>query len=170
MLLLAAAGVIVLILAAGLWRFAPTATGQALSFPLTVVGGLFLIAGVIGYVGTDARLDAFAATYAADPAAFVQAEIQRVARFQRLYTATVIGASAAFTGAVLIFALSEHPGLRAVAVCLVLVGLTGLVIDMFSQERANRYVAALEFARVGTTPSPAAISVRPPRSPSPFRD
>ncbi len=144
MLLLSAVGVAVLILAAGLWRYAPTAMGQALPLPLAAVGLLFLIAGIIGSLGTQARLDALEAAFVADPVAFVQAETVRVTAFQSLYTYTLIGAAVSFAIAVLIFALSEHHMLRAIAVSLALVGLTGLVVDMFSQERANRYSAALE--------------------------
>ena len=144
MMVLAGAGGVVLILAVGLWRSAPTALGQALALPLVVVALIFLAAGVLGSLGTTERLAAFSAAFEADPVAFVQAEKARVEAFQRLYTYTIIGAAGAFTGAVMIFVFSEHPLLRAIAVSLAFIGLTGLVVDMFSKERADRYSAAIQ--------------------------
>ncbi len=153
MALLAGVGSLIMIMAAGLWRLAPTPLGQALPIPLAAVALLFLVAGLAGSSGTSARVAAFTDAFEADPLAFVEAERARVDAFQALYTYTMIGAAVCFAAALAIFALSEHPVHRAVAVTLAFVGVSGLVVDMFSKERSNRYSDAIN-AEIARTERP----------------
>ncbi|MYI69489.1 MAG: hypothetical protein F4103_12350 [Boseongicola sp. SB0673_bin_14] len=144
MSLLALAGALLLAAAGALWRLAPTPAGQALPLPLAVLALVFLVAGLAGSIDATGRLEAYAAAFDRDPAAFVHAERARVEAFQSLYAWTMIGAAAAFAVAVALFALSGHATLRAVAVALALAGLSALVVDMFSKERAATYARAIE--------------------------
>lgn len=144
MSLLACAGVVILIIAAALWRFAPTPMGQALPIPLAIIALLFLGAGLGGALGTPAKIATFNEAYALDPRAFLYAEKARVEAFQILYTYTLIGAAIVFAIALMLFAVSEQVMLRAIAICLVFLGLSGLVIDVFSKERSNRYYEVIK--------------------------
>jgi len=144
MSLLVLAGTLLLAMAGLLWKLAPTPVGQALPIPLSVVAMLFIVAGIVGTSGNSSRLDEYESAYEQSPARFVHAEKVRVKKFEALYTYTIIGAAIAFAMAIVMFKLSENETMRAIAVTLVLVGLSGLVIDMFSKERAKTYEQAID--------------------------
>ncbi|WP_420583670.1 hypothetical protein [Ruegeria sp.] len=155
MSLLATAGVVVLVVAGLMWRFAPTPVGQALPIPLVVVALIFLAGGLGGSIGSQDRLADYAAAFNQDPVAFVHAEKARVEAFEALYTYTLIGAAVAFAAALALFVFSEHATLRAIAVALVFLGLSALIVDMFSKERAVTYANAIEAEIEQTTSSTA---------------
>lgn len=117
---------------------------RAMLIPLLVVGTLFVVAGVSGYVGNRALIPQFESAYAADALAFVTAEQARVEGFDALYTFTLILAPVCFTASSLLFWLTEGPHLRATGLALALVGLAGLTIDSFSKVRANQYAARIQ--------------------------
>ena len=79
----------------------------------------------------------------------------RVESFEAIYRYTLIGTAMAFTVALCLFAKSESPTLRGIAVALVLLGFSALVIDMFSKERAVVYEQAIdaEIKRLNETES-----------------
>lgn len=153
MSLLAVTGVLVLCIAGLLWRCSPTPVGQALPIPLTVVALIFLVAGVAGLLGTPSKVAMYTSAFEQASAEFVKAEKSRVEAFDTIYTYTLIGTILAFNVAVCLFALSETPTLRAIAVALVFIGLSALVIDMFSKERAVNYEQAInaEIKRLNAT-------------------
>ena len=141
---LACVGLILVVLGPTVHRLSSGPAGKALLMPLLAVGTLFVVAGVYGYLSNSSRIDEFTAAFTADPGTFLAAEQHRVEEFQSLYTYTQIFAALCFTVAVGLFAGSLNPTLRATAVALVLLGLTGLVIDFFSKERADTYYAHIE--------------------------
>ncbi len=144
MSLLTLAGALLLLIAGLLWKLAPTPTGQALPIPLSVAAMIFVVAGIIGTLGNSAKLAKYESAYEQSPASFVYAEKARVKKFEALYTYTIIGAAIAFAMAIVIFKLSSNETLCAIAVTLVLIGLSGLLIDMFSKERAKTYEQAID--------------------------
>jgi len=144
MLLLALAGILLVMLAGLLWKLAPTPIGQALPIPLSVVAMIFIVPGIVGALGNSSKLAKYESAYEQSPTGFVHAEKARVKKFEDLYTYTLIGATIAFAMAIVMFKLSENETLRAIAVALVLIGLSGLVVDMFSKERATTYEQAID--------------------------
>ncbi len=144
MSLLVLAGALLLVIAGLLWKLAPTPVGQALPIPLSVVAMIFIVAGIVNTFGNSSKLAKYESAYAQSPASFVQAEKARVKKFEDLYTYTIIGAAIAFAMAIVVFKLSGNEMLRSIAVALVLIGFSGLVIDMFSKERAATYEQAID--------------------------
>ncbi|MCY4051358.1 MAG: hypothetical protein OXE41_07230 [Gammaproteobacteria bacterium] len=144
MLLLALVGTLLFVIAGLLWKFAPTPVGQALPIPLSVVAMIFIIAGMVSNWGNSSRLAQYESAYEQSAASFVHAEKARVSAFEAIYTYTIIGAAIAFAIAIVLFQLSENETIRAIAITLALIGLSGLVIDMFSKERATTYEQAID--------------------------
>ena len=144
MSVLALAGAVLLLIAGLIWKLASTPVGQALPIPLAVVAMIFIVAGLVGIFGTPNKLAQYESAYEQSPTSFVHAEKARVKTFEALYTYTIIGAAIAFAAALVMFTLSDNVTMRAIAVALVLIGFSGLVIDMFSQERATAYEQAID--------------------------
>jgi len=63
-----------------------------------------------------------------------------------MYTMTLIIALVCFVSAVLVFWFSNSPTLKAVAIAVAIFGISGLVIDHFSEERASNYSQKIEQA------------------------
>lgn len=144
MAVLSATGLALLSLAFVLWRFVTTPLGQALVIPTLLVSLLFLVVGFYGVVSTPIKIAEFSAAYDLDPLGLVQAEQTRVAGFQALYTYTLMGATIGFALATGLFLATDQAVWRAIAIALVFVGLSALVIDGFSKERAATYAAQIE--------------------------
>lgn len=126
------------------WKLGVTPGAKAMLIPLVVVGLLFAASGASMYFSNHKRIPAYQKAYAEDPAAFVQAEKERVEGFQYMYTVTNILASVFFVTAMAFFWLSLNPHLRAAGIALVIFGLSGLMIDFFSKERADIYYERIQ--------------------------
>lgn len=146
MLIVAFAGILVLLIAIALWRFTSSAVGQALVIPLMLVAFIFLGAGVWGQVTHKEKLKAYSQAYEQDSSAFAESELKRVERFDVLYKYTIISAGLLFLFAIIAFGFSQSPILRATAVACAFIGLSGMIIDMFSKERANKYLTQINIA------------------------
>lgn len=121
------------------WRLGKTPNAQAMVAPLLVVG---LLLGATGYFmsnNNSNKLNELLDTKIENQQEFVQAEKQRVEDFQSLYTYTKIGAAVFFAIAIVLFFVTENRHLQAIAIALIITGVSGLVIDYFSKERANLY-------------------------------
>lgn len=132
-------GVVVILLAILSWTLGKTPNTQALLIPLLVVGTIFISSGISGVISNQNTIKQLEQLEMTDSAAFVKAEKERVEGFQSLYLYTKIGAGIAFFLAVLLFFVTHNRHWQAIAIALVLLGLTGLVIDYFSKERADHY-------------------------------
>ncbi|BDY05262.1 hypothetical protein [Ferrimonas sp. YFM] len=146
MAVLCGVGLLLLLVAGGLWRFVATPLGQALVIPISLIALLFLGVGVFGVVSTPAKLAQFSAAFELDPSGFVQSEQERVAGFEALYLYTLIGAAIGFALALGIFWQTQSVTWRAIGIALVVLGLAALVIDGFSKERATVYQAEIDKA------------------------
>ena len=144
MLLVSLVGIIILALAVVLWRIGQSPFAQTLPYMLIIVAAIFIMAGVWSYVMTPRQTKLYTESFEQDPQAFVVTEQKRVAGFERTYHYTIIGAAVAFTVAVLLFLLSNNIWARSSAVAIVFIGFSGLVIDMFSEHRAQSYRQAIE--------------------------
>ena len=140
---MAIVGGVLIAVAIAVWRLGTTPAAKSLILPLLLLGGLLLIAGVSGTISNGRRIASFTQAFEASPTQFIAAEKSRVEGFQYLYTLTLILASVSFAAAVAIFWQTHTASLRGVAVGLVLLGLSGLVIDFFAKERADTYYEAI---------------------------
>ena len=132
-------GVIVLIVALLFWKLGFTPNAKYLVIPLVVFGLLLSIMGTIGFISNKNKLTELKRTEIINEIEFIQSEAERVEGFQWLYTFTIILAAVSFFLAVCFFIFSNSKQLQAIGIVIILLGLTGLVIDYFSKERADFY-------------------------------
>jgi O-antigen/teichoic acid export membrane protein len=121
------------------WIFGTTLNSKAVIIPFALVGIFFLITAVSGIANNNSRLREYTGAYQLNKAEFLLSEKKRVEDFQYLYKMTIIIASVSFAVALSFFYFSDNYLLRAVGLALILFGMTGLVIDYFSKERAENY-------------------------------
>ena len=126
-----------------LWKFGETPNFKALIIPLAVVGVIFLATAISNIASNNKRLPQYTEAFNKDKAEFVKSEKKRVEDFQYLYKMTIIIASVCFVVAICFFLFTINPVLKAIGLALIIFGLTGLIIDYFSKERADNYYKAI---------------------------
>ncbi|MDR6804598.1 hypothetical protein J2Y45_003094 [Dyadobacter sp. BE34] len=138
---------LVTVLAAFLfWKFGTTPNAKALFFPLLICGLVYTTIGSGMRISNPKRMTKYQHEYKVNRAAFIQAEKKRVEDFQYGYTISKIVASLFFPMTVLIFWLTKNPTWQGIGIGLAYFALSGLVIDYFSQERADIYYKAIRQA------------------------
>ncbi len=103
------------------------------------MAGLFLVAGSYLRIENTKRMQEFPVKYEQNQQDFIISEKKRVEDFQMSYVFTKIIATICFIFAILIFWFVKNNFWQAMAICLVFFGLSGLVIDYFSENRAKIY-------------------------------
>ena len=126
-----------------LWKFGETPNFKALIIPLAVVGAIFLVTSVSNIASNNKRLPQYTEAFNKDKAEFIKSEKKRVEDFQYLYKMTIIIASVCFAIAIGFFLFTNNHVLKAIGLALIIFGLTGLIVDYFSKERANTYYKAI---------------------------
>jgi hypothetical protein len=121
------------------WKFGDTPNSKAVIIPFIIVGLFFLGTAISGISSNKKKLRQYTEAYNQDKGAFVKSEKARVEGFQYLYTMTMIIASISFILAICAFILTHNATLRAIGIALAIFGITGLIIDYFSKERADTY-------------------------------
>jgi hypothetical protein len=132
-------GLLTIICSLFLWKFGDTPNDKALIMPLIVVGIFFLVTAISGISSNNKILPQYMEAYNSDKPAFIKSEKARVQGFQYLYKMTIVIASISFVLAICAFVLTHNATLRAIGIALVIFGITGLIIDYFSKERADNY-------------------------------
>jgi hypothetical protein len=125
------------------WKFGETPNAKALIIPLVVVGIFFLTIAIGGFVSNNKRLPQYTEAFNKDKTEFVKSEKKRVEDFQYLYKMTIIISSIGFAIAICFFLFTNSPILKAIGLALIILGLSGLLIDYFSKERADTYYDAI---------------------------
>jgi Na+/melibiose symporter-like transporter len=136
-------GLLTIICSLLLWKFGQTPNAKALIIPLAIVGIFFLAITIWGIESTKKRLPKYTEVFNRDKIEFVKSEKKRVEDFQYLYKITIIIASAGFAIAICFFLFTNNPILKAIGLALIILGLSGLIIDYFSKERADTYYKAI---------------------------
>ena len=91
------------------------------------------------YVSNQKRLSEYEQSYKQENLAFIKAEKQRVESFQYMYVISKVVATVFFAATLLLFWFTKSPNFHAWGIALTFFALSGLVIDYFSQERADMY-------------------------------
>ena len=125
------------------WKFGETLNFKALIIPLAVVGVIFLVTAISNIASNNKRLPQYTEAFNKDKTEFVKSEKKRVEDFQYLYKMTIIIASVCFAIAIGFFLFTNNHVLKAIGIALIIFGLTGLIIDYFSKERADTYYKAI---------------------------
>lgn len=132
-------GLLTIICSLLLWKLGETLNSKAVIIPLAVVGVIFFATAISNIASNNKRLPQYTEAYKQDKTAFVKSEKKRVEDFQYLYKMTIIIASVCFAAAICFFLFTNNHVLKAIGLALIIFGLTGLIIDYFSKERADTY-------------------------------
>ena len=125
------------------WKLGSVPAAKALLLPLIVTGLIYSAIGISMYISNQKRLTEYEQNYKLDSLSFIKAEKQRVESFQYMYVISKVVATVFFAVTLLLFWFTKNPGLHALGIGLTLFALTGLVVDYFSQERAEIYYQAI---------------------------
>ncbi len=136
-------GLLTIICSILFWKLGVSPNAKAVIIPLAFVGIFFLVTAISGIASNTKRLHQYNETYRKDKIEFVKSEKIRVEDFQYLYKMTLVIALVCFTFTTWFFLFTNNHVLKAVGIALTIFGLTGLVIDYFSKERADIYYNAI---------------------------
>ncbi|WP_394677377.1 hypothetical protein [uncultured Sphingobacterium sp.] len=125
------------------WRFGTTPNAKALFFPLLIVGLIYSAIGGGMLFSNPKRMVELPQKFEQDKQAFAKAEKKRVDDFQYGYKVSKIVATLFFTLTIIIFWITKNPTWMGVGIALSYFALAGLVVDYFSQERADIYYNAI---------------------------
>lgn len=121
------------------WKIGTTPGSKALLWPLIFSGVIY--AGIASGMlfSNQKRMVEFPQNYQQSKKEFVTAEKKRIEDFQYGYKVSKIVATLFFTMTLIIFWTTKNPTWQGIGIGLSYFALTGLIIDYFSQERADIY-------------------------------
>ena len=133
------AGVLTLVCSLLIWKFGTTVNAKALLVPVFVLGLLFSSIGGFMLYFNNQRISEFQKAYQTDSKAFIKNEKKRVEDFQFMYPTSLAVSAVCFLITVLAFAFSKNPAFQAIGIVLTVFGVSLIIIDYFSKERAQIY-------------------------------
>lgn len=121
------------------WKIGSTPGSKALLWPLIISGVIY--AGIASGMlfSNQKRMAEFPQSYQQSKKEFVNAEKKRIEDFQYGYKVSKIVATLFFAMTLIIFWTTKNPMWQGIGIGLSYFALTGLMIDYFSQERADIY-------------------------------
>jgi hypothetical protein len=132
-------GLVFVVLAGLLWKIGTTNNAQSLVLPTFVFGLLFSAMGCYMFYSNGQRQEAFLKNYETDRNGFVAAEKKRVEDFQFMYPASLAISAICFLVTLIAFVWSDNSNFQSIGILLSVFGLSLIVIDFFSKERALIY-------------------------------
>jgi drug/metabolite transporter (DMT)-like permease len=120
------------------WKLGKTPNTQAMVIPILVIGLLLGSAGIFMSYSNNTKLKSLSVSIE-NQQKFAEVEKQRVEDFQSLYVYTKIGAALFFIMAIILLFATKNSHWQAIAIALIITGVSGIIIDYFSEERANAY-------------------------------
>lgn len=137
--MLALFGAVIVTLALIFWRMGSTPSARAMFIPLLVVGALALVAGLSMNFSNQARIGTYRAAYVDNSTQFVEAERARTEAFIKWYPYTMYTFSVVILLGIGVFLWKPTPVGRAIGLATLVLGLSVLFLDHFSEERADGY-------------------------------
>lgn len=136
-------GILTLFTAFLFWKFGETPHAKALTIPTIVLGVLLLSMGVSMYTSNQKRVKEYQNKYQENPSGFIKQEKERVESFQYMYVISKVVATVAFIFAIFGFWFTKNATTQSIAIVFLMLGVSLLVIDYFSEERAAIYYAEI---------------------------
>ena len=136
-------GIITLVGGFLFWKTGTTPHSKALFLPLMVTGIIYAGIGSGMLMSNQKRMKEFPQNYEQYGKTFIKMEKKRVEGFQYGYTVSKVVASIFFSCTLLIFWFSKNPTWQGIGIGMAYFALAGLIIDYFSQERADIYYTAI---------------------------
>ncbi len=137
--LIVAFGLITIVAGFLFWKIGTTPNSKALFIPLIVVGAIYASIGGGMLYSNPKRLVELPQSYQKDKIEFAQSEKKRVDDFQYGYKVSKIVATVFFLLTLVIFWTTKNPTWMGIGLALTYFAIAGLVVDYFSQERADTY-------------------------------
>lgn len=132
-------GVLTIIAGFLFWKIGTTAHAKALFIPLIVVGAIYSAIGGGMLYSNPKRMIELPQSYQQNKAEFAKSEKNRVDDFQYGYKISKIVATVFFALTLIIFWTTKNPTWMGIGIALSYFAIAGLVVDYFSQERADIY-------------------------------
>lgn len=137
--LIVAFGVLTIIAGFLFWKIGTTAHAKALFIPLIVVGAIYSAIGGGMLYSNPKRMIELPQSYQQNKAEFAKSEKNRVDDFQYGYKISKIVATVFFALTLIIFWTTKNSTWMGIGIALSYFAIAGLVVDYFSQERADIY-------------------------------
>lgn len=137
--LIVAFGVLTIIAGFLFWKIGTTPNAKALFIPLIVVGAIYSSIGGGMLYSNPKRMIELPQNYQQNKMEFAKSEKKRVDDFQYGYKVSKIVATIFFALTLIIFWTTKNPTWTGIGIALTYFALAGLVVDYFSQERADIY-------------------------------
>lgn len=128
------------------YKLGSTPNAKALLLPFLIIGLIYASIGAGMLVSNKNRMATYPQAYQQNKQTFIAAEKKRVEDFQYGYTVSKIVASICFPLTLLIFWYTKSPVWQGIGIGLSYFALAGLVVDYFSQERADIYFKTILYA------------------------
>ncbi|MGJ1265624.1 hypothetical protein ACR78F_03875 [Sphingobacterium spiritivorum] len=141
--LIVAFGIITIMAGFLFWKTGETLNAKALFIPLLVVGAIYSAIGAGMLYSNPKRMIELPQSYQQDKVEFAKLEKKRVNDFQYGYKVSKIVATIFFALTLIIFWTTKNPTWMGIGIALTYFALAGLVVDYFSQERADIYYNAI---------------------------
>lgn len=125
------------------WKIGYTPNARALFWPLAISGFIYLCIGGGMLFSNYRRIEELPEKYRLDHSTFLRSEKQRVEAFQYGYTISKTVATLFFGVTLLIFWSTKNPTWMGIGIGLAYFAIAGLLVDYFSQERADVYYRAI---------------------------
>lgn len=136
-------GIITIIAGFLFWKIGTTPNAKALFIPMIVVGVIYTSIGSGMLYSNPKRMIELPQKYENNKAEFAKSEKKRVDDFQYGYKTSKIIATIFFTLTLIIFWTTKNPNWMGIGIALTYFAMAGLVVDYFSQERADIYYAEI---------------------------
>lgn len=136
---IAIAGVLSLFLAGLSWKYGTTINAKSLVLPTLVFGCLFILMGGYMIYSNGQRQTEFQQAYETNSEHFTIAEKKRVEDFQFMYPTSLAISAVCFLITLIAFTWGKNPTFHAIGIVLSVFGLSLIIIDYFSKERASMY-------------------------------
>jgi len=129
----------------GFWRLGNSPLAKALIIPLSIAGGLLLIAGISFYISNKSMLRTFETEYKADPSSMIKSEIERTESTIKTYKNVALKVFPAIAVvALLIFLFMSNPMVRAISIAIVAFFVVLILLDSQALKRMEIYHQKLE--------------------------
>ncbi len=125
------------------WKIGTTPASKAMLLPLVITGIVYAVVGGGMLASNNKRMKEFESRFQQDDMTFIQSEKARVEGFQYGYVISKIVATVFFAATLLIFWITKNPTWQGIGIGLAVFALAGLVLDYFSQERADVYYTTI---------------------------
>jgi len=133
-------GIVYLLASAGFWQYGNSPLTKALVFPMLIVGGLLLSAGIGFYFSNKSKLNSFETEYKANQSALIKSEIERTEKTIKTYENVALKAfPIILLVAVLVAIFVSNPLIRAISIAVVAFFLAIIILDSQALKRIQIY-------------------------------